>query len=203
MNEQDKFAVLIGGVFFPTGAFVIVMGALLLHSGNEIEACMVVFFLGAIFCCLGGGVLLTQMKKANKRKKVATEGIIYTGKIYGYVEDKTCTINDSFPINTKVRYFDEDGKEREVIIKTGFLKGNGDFPIGATIDIKVLGVSTTWVPGSVRYEHISREEELMDDKPINQVMNMTAVVCDCCGASFTAAKGYVSKCPYCGASINC
>ena len=30
-------------------------------------------------------------------------------------------------INTKVRYFDEQGIEREAVLPTGFTKGNGDF----------------------------------------------------------------------------
>ena len=113
-------------------------------------------------------------------------------------------INDTYPINTKVRYFDEYNTEREVIVPTGFLRGSGDFPIGATIDIIVLGLDCTWVKNSVRYEHIDREEELMDNKPLDPALReVVAVTCNHCAATFMATKGYVSICPYCGNQINC
>lgn len=204
MSEDEKFLRLFGRLFFSIGLLTFVVGIGVACAGGGIIGGGVPIFIGVVFSAIGGGVLFSQIKKAKQRKKIIAQGTKYTGKIYGYVEDRSCTINDEFLINIKVHYFDEYGTEGEVIVKTGFVRGTGDYPIGATIDIIVLGSSASWVPGSVRYEHIDREEELMDDKPVNQAMvNMTAIMCNSCGASFTAAKGYVSKCPYCRASINC
>ncbi len=43
----------------------------------------------------------------------------------------------------------------------------------------------------------------MDNKPVNTAdMEVVAMECKSCGASFCATKGYVSKCPYCGKLIN-
>ena len=44
----------------------------------------------------------------------------------------------------------------------------------------------------------------MDDKPLDpSKIDKIAVSCPHCGASFSAAKGYVGKCPYCGGVVNC
>lgn len=203
MNEEEKFMRLFGGLFFCVGLLTTVVGIGLLIGFKEIFASLICILMGIIFAAIGGGILLSQIKKSMKRREVNQKGRRYTGKIYGYVEDKSCTMNGGYLMNTKVHYFDEKGIEREAIIPTGFAKGTGDYPIGATIDIIALGSSYTWDKDSVRYERIAREDELMDNKPLDpEKLIMVAVSCPHCGASFTAAKGYVCTCAYCGGAID-
>lgn len=202
MNDSDKFLMLFGGIFFGVGVIATAIGIGILAFTGSFIAGGIPLLIGIIFGAIGGGILGVQIKKGRGRKKILSEGTRFTGKIYGYVEDKNCTMNGDYLVNIKVHYFDKMGTEREAIIPTGFTKGSGDYPIGATIDIIALGTEYSWDKNSVRFEEIYREDELMDDKPlVNQ--NMVAISCKNCGASFSAAKGYVSKCPYCGGSINC
>ena len=204
MNESEKFLKMIGGIFLSIGLLVGAIGVALIITISEWFAGGIPLLIGVIFSAVGGGILISQFKISSKRKKIENEGEHFTGKIYGYVEDKSCTMNGDYLINIKVHYFDRKGIEREAIIPTGFTRGSGDYPIGATIDIIALNTSYSWVKGSVRYEHIYGEEELMDDKPLDpRMIDMIAVSCPNCGASFSAAKGFTSKCPYCGSAIDC
>ena len=42
-----------------------------------------------------------------------------------------------------------------------------------------------------------------ESRPVEpEKLNLIAVNCPNCGSSFQAAKGYASKCPYCGGYIN-
>lgn len=204
MSESEKFLKMFGGIFLSIGILVLGIGVAIIAIFNEWLGGGIPTLIGIIFSAVGGGILISQFRVSAKRKEIEKQGDHFTGKIYGYVEDKSCTMNGDFLINIKVRYFDKRGIEREAVIPTGFTRGSGDFPIGATIDIIVLNTSCSWVKGSVRYEHIYGEEELMDDKPIDpSLIDMVGVSCPNCGASFSAAKGYSSKCPYCGSTINC
>lgn len=203
MSDSDKFLKLIGGIFFSIGVLVFVIGISLFVTLFEIFGSLICILIGGVFGAIGGGILISQIKRARAQRKIEKQGKKYTGKIYGYVEDHSCTMNGAYLYNIKVHYFDEKGIEREAIVNTGFTKGTGDYPIGATIDIIALGSAYTWVKDSVRYEKIYGEEELMDDKPIDpSLINMVAVSCPHCGASFSAAKGYVCTCAYCGGAID-
>ena len=43
----------------------------------------------------------------------------------------------------------------------------------------------------------------MDNKPIDpEQLHLIAVRCSSCGASYKAATGYASRCPYCGGYQN-
>lgn len=183
---------------------MLLVGIYIFAASDDIFAAAVPVLMGLVFAATGGGILVAQIKKSKERKKIAAEGTRFIGKIHSYIEDKSCTMNGDYLVNIKVHYYDKAGIEREAIIPTGFTKGSGDYPIGATIDIIALGTRYSWDKDSVRYERIFGEDDLMDDKPINAGnLDMTAVTCSKCGASFTATKGYVSKCPYCGSSTNC
>ncbi len=77
------------------------------------------------------------------------------------------------------------------------------FPIGMTIDIYEYNGKYSYDPASVRGERLRREEELMDNKPIDpEQLHLIAVRCSNCGASYKAATGYASRCPYCGGYQN-
>lgn len=203
MNESDKFMRMFGGIFFAVGIVCLIISIVVGLILGEWMAGGIMLIFGLLFGTVGGGILLSQLKRSLKRKNVEKNGIRYSGKIYGYVEDKSCTMNDDYLINIKVHYFDNKGIEREAVIRTGFTRGSGDYPIGATIDIIALGSEYSWDKNSVRYEKLAREEELMDDKPLDPMkLNMVAVTCPGCGATFSAAKGYVSRCPYCDRAVN-
>lgn len=202
MTDTDKFLKLFGTVFFSVGVLMLIISLGIVRTTGDFIACGGTLILSIVFGGVGGGLLIAQIKKRKERQKILSEGTRYTGKIHSYVEDKSCTMNGDYPINLNVHYFDHRGTEREAIIPTGFTKGSGEYPIGATIDIIALGTNYTWDKDSVRFERIFGEEELMDDKPL-QHASMVGVSCKSCGASFSAAKGYVNKCPYCGGSINC
>lgn len=202
MNSAEKFDLLFGGIFSGVGVvlFIVSIGCLISGQLEPVGICAI-FML--VFGGVGAGFLIVLIVSLTKKKRILSKGKKYTGKIYGYCEDKSFTMNGDFLVNTRVRYFDEDGIEREAILPTRFTKGTGDFPIGATIDISVLDKSCSWDNKSVRYEEIDREDELMDSKPLEQSkLNMVAVSCRNCGASFTAAQGYVCNCPYCGGAID-
>lgn len=206
MDDNQKFSVLIGGIFFSVGVLLLIISLGLLIAGGFfglLFPAAICFLIGIVFAAIGGGFLLSAIKASKRRNDIAKKGTKYSGKIYGYVEDKSFTMNGDFLVNTKVHFFDANGIEREAIIDTRFTKGTAEYPVGATIDIVEYNGKYTWVPGSVRYTHLDREEELLDDKPVApDKLRMVAISCQSCGASYTAAAGYAAKCPYCGAAVN-
>ena len=140
----------------------------------------------------------------HNKKMIRVHGEKYTAKIYGYVKNTSYMVNGRFPLNVKVHYFDNYGIEREVILPTS-ISGGADsmFPIGMTIDIYEYNGKYSYDPASVRGERLRREEELMDNKPIDpEQLHLIAVRCSNCGASYKAATGYASRCPYCGGYQN-
>lgn len=203
MNSSERFMILFGSIFASVGLLSFGIGIFLIFSEVEMFASFICIFLGLIFAAIGFSIIISNTKRIARRKRAEKNGKKYTGKIQGYVEDCSCLVNGQYLFNTKVHYFDEKGIEREAILPTGFVKGTGEYPIGATIDIVVDNTVCSWDKDSIRYEHIYREDELMDNKPLDpSKLNMTAVVCPNCGASFSAAKGYVGTCPYCSSVFN-
>ena len=96
-----------------------------------------------------------------------------------------------------------DRKSVTVPLETGILSLDSMFPIGMTIDIYEYNGKYSYDPASVRGERLRREEELMDNKPIDpEQLHLIAVRCSNCGASYKAATGYASRCPYCGGYQN-
>ena len=96
-----------------------------------------------------------------------------------------------------------DRKSVSVPMETGILSIDSMFPIGMTIDIYEYNGKYSYDPASVRGERLRREEELMDNKPIDpEQLHLIAVRCSNCGASYKAATGYASRCPYCGGYQN-
>lgn len=202
MDDNQKFMRMFGGIFFSVGVVMLFISVIAFIFGGFFVG-GICFLLGAVFGAIGGGILINLIKQISKAKDIEKHGIKFEGKIYGYIDDKSFTMNGDYLVNTKVHYFDKDHIEREGIIQTRFTKGTSDFPIGATIDIIEYKGKYTWVPGSVRFTHIDGEEELLDDKPLApDKIKMSAVSCQSCGVSFTAVSGYAAKCPYCGAATN-
>ena len=183
MNSAQKICMIVGVGFAGIGLF------------------MTLIFLFA-FGKPGAFILIPLM--LHNKKMIRVHGEKYTAKIYGYVKNTSYMVNGRFPLNVKVHYFDNYGIEREVILPTS-ISGGADsmFPIGMTIDIYEYNGKYSYDPASVRGERLRREEELMDNKPIDpEQLHLIAVRCSNCGASYKAATGYASRCPYCGGYQN-
>lgn len=190
---MGAFYVLIGGTI--SIVFVSTLGAL--QGGYGFLAIPMLFVvLGIAFII---GALIPEFRKGRIRKR----GTRYPAKIYGYVENTSYRVNGRFPINVKVHYFDRNGIEREAVLPASVSKGDSTYPIGMTIDIFEYHGKYGFDPNSVRNEILPREEELMDDKPVDpSKVRMVAVSCKSCGASYQAAEGYTGRCPYCGSYQN-
>lgn len=201
MSRFDYEILIFGAIFSAIGIMIFFSGINFLISGDEAAVDMI--YSSIVFGGLGGVPSAIILRKRKRIKDILNHGKQFSGKIHSYVEDKSCYVNGDYRININVHYFNEMGIEREIIVPTGFMRGSNEFPIGATIDIKVWGNKCTWVKGSVRWDELYREDELMDDKPIDWHKDNVAVSCGGCGASFSAAKGYMTVCPYCGTKINC
>ena len=195
------------------------------------NAILVLIFMGVIFTLLGGGIAIAFSSFSDiaggmiaipliflvlglcmlgyviyyymSRNTVKTKGTKYKAKIYSYVQNTSYTFNGSFPLNVKARYFDAHGDIREAILPTNFSQGSTAYPIGYTIDIFEYNGKYDYDASSVRNESLSRENELMSNKPVDpEQIKIVAVRCPNCGASFEASKGYSNKCPYCDSALN-
>lgn len=71
----------------------------------------------------------------HNKKMIVKKGVRYPAKIYGYTENTSVRVNNTYMMDTIVHYFDSYHVEREAIIPTGFTRGAGMYPIGLTIDI--------------------------------------------------------------------
>ncbi len=197
MKGAYKVFLLIGAIFSLVG--IIITTAF--FANREVFGWFCLFPL--IFLFVGIAFIILPIRQIRMNKMIVKNGRRISAKIYDYCEDTSATVNGAYPVNTVVRYFDLNGKECETILETGFLRGSNEFPIGMTIDIYEYNGKIGYDRDSVRSETITGEEELMDNKPINTAgMEVVAIECKNCGASFCATKGYVSKCPYCGKLIN-
>lgn len=201
--SSDGFNKLFGVIFGGVGLFIMILG-IIIGIAVEIPLFMAIMIpLGFLFFAIGMGFIIAIISGKKSSNSILNKGTKYVGKIYSYSDDTSVIVNGQYRVNIKVRYFDKQGIEREALVPTKFIRGNSDFPIGSTIDIYEYNGKYTWGKGSVRYETIPREEELMDDKPIEPSgVSLVAVTCQNCGVSFTGAKGYASRCPYCGAATN-
>ncbi len=197
MKAAYKVLLLVGAIF----TFVGLLITTVFFANREVFGWFSLFPL--IFFFIGIALIVPAILQIRKNKVILKNGKRISAKIYDYAEDTSATVNGAYPVNTVVHYFDGEGKEREAILETGFLRGSNEFPIGMTIDIYEYNGKIGYDKSSVRSETIPREEELMDNKPINTTgMEVVAIDCKSCGASFCATKGYVSKCPYCGKNVN-
>lgn len=196
MDYYFLILVIMGAAFTLTGLLVTVIF-------TAIEGFSVFGLIPMVFVVIGVCFIFGAVIQKNKKKKILRKGKKYAAKIYGYVKDTSVVVNGDYPISVKVHYFDENHVEKEAIIPTGFPAGSNQYAIGMTMDIYEYMGKYSWDPASVRNEVLKGEAELMDDKPVEpERLNLIAVNCPNCGSSFQAAKGYASKCPYCGGYIN-
>lgn len=200
MNAAHKIVVLVGSIFLAVGVFVEIIFAIVAEPGKFPLAML---SLPGGFLLIGGGMDIVVAILVHNKKMIVKKGVKYPAKIYGYTENTSVKVNNTYMMDTIVHYFDSYHVEREAIIPTGFTRGAGMYPIGLTIDIFEYNGKYGYDPDSVRDERLPGEEELMDDKPVApDKLRLVAVRCPNCGSSFRAATGYSSKCPYCGNYLN-
>ena len=198
MNSAQKICMIVGAGFAGIGLF---MTVLFMFAFDEVD---VFLLIPLMFVVIGLCFIVTILVMLHNKKMIRVHGEKYAAKIYGYVQNTSYRVNDQFTWNVKVHYFDSYGIEREAILPTS-ISGGADsmFPIGMTIDIYEYNGRYSYDPASVRGERLRREEELMDNKPIDpEQLHLIAVRCSNCGASYKAATGYASRCPYCGGYQN-
>ncbi len=196
MNVVQKLLIILGAAYIAIGGVVAFIFSCVGNTGLFIA-------IPLLFVVLGIGFVAGTLLHISKKKRILTHGNKYAAKIYGYVENTSYTVNGNFTVNTKVRYFDKNGVEKEAVLPTQFAKGSGMYPIGMTIDIYEYQGNYNFDPKSVRNEILPGESVLMDDKPVEpEKIKNVAVTCQNCGATFQAASGYSTSCPYCGSYHN-
>ena len=201
MNSGEKIFLLIGGIFAGVGT---VLTTVFIGIGSAVGPGFGAFVaIPLFFVILGLCFIIAPFRIKAKRTKIIQKGKRYPAKIYGYAVNASYLINGVHPKDTKVHYFDENGIEREAMLPTRCAGSDGLMPIGLTIDIFEYQGKYAWDETTLRNEILPREAELMDNKPIDPgKINIVAVKCSNCGASFEAAQGYTSQCPYCGGFTN-
>lgn len=196
MNTAYKILILMGIGYIGIGSIV----SIVFISSRGFDPFALIPLL---FVVIGIALLVGASASIAKKKKILKLGKKYSAKIYGYVNNTSYRVNGAYTSNTKVHFFDDNGIEKEVIIPTSFPRGSNAYPIGMTMDIFEYNGNYSFDPKSVRDEILPRENELMDDKPVEpEKLSIISVTCDCCGATYEAAKGYSNKCPYCGVPHN-
>lgn len=197
MDISRKILLAIGSMFAGIGLIVFI--TMLFLAGVKCPFAI----LPLIFVIIGVAMDVSVLISYSKEKSIKTKGKRYSAKIYSYVEDKSVVVNGDFLMNVVVHYWDSQGVEKETIIPTKFAKGASEYPIGMTIDIFEYKGLYNFDKDSVRNEKLYREEELMDDKPIDRAaIKMIAISCKNCGSTYEAVEGYTAKCPYCSTYIN-
>lgn len=200
MNIAQKIISIIGAAFVGIG---IVVAIPMCVVGSYVDGAMFFVLIPLFFVVLGLAFIGGAFVGVFKKKYIRKHGTKYAAKIYGYIENTSYVVNGRFSLNVKVHYFDKKMIEREAILPTAFQSGSSKYPIGMTIDIYEYNGKYGYDPDSVRNEVLPGEKELMDDKPMEPgKLKMVAIVCPNCGASFQAASGFSSRCPYCGGYQN-
>ncbi|MCQ2515429.1 MAG: hypothetical protein MJ094_01035 [Saccharofermentans sp.] len=196
MNFLRNVILILGASFLGMGTLVTTIFATTGGAGAFLLIPIFFAVIGIVFLVAGIKMLIAD-------KKIKAKGTKYKAKIYSYVDNTSVVVNGTFTVNCKVHFWDKNGIEKEAIIPTGFTRGSNEYPIGMTIDIYEYEGRYDFDKHSVRSEILDREDELMDDKPVDRAqVRMTAISCQSCGITYEAVAGYSASCPYCGHKIN-
>ena len=129
MNAAHKIVVLVGSIFLAVGVFVGIIFAIVAEPGKFPLAML---SLPGSFLLIGGGMDIVVAILVHNKKMIVKKGVKYPAKIYGYTENTSVKVNNTYMMDTIVHYFDSYHVEREAIIPTGFTRGAGMYPIGLT-----------------------------------------------------------------------
>ena len=127
MNAAHKIVVLVGSIFLAVGVFVGIIIAIVAEPGKFPLAML---SLPGSFLLIGGGMDIVVAILVHNKKMIVKKGVRYPAKIYGYTENTSVRVNNTYMMDTIVHYFDSYHVEREAITR-----GAGMYPIGLTIDI--------------------------------------------------------------------
>lgn len=200
MNNGSKIVLIVGLSLLFGGSMMATIFGLSFQGIDDADFAAII---PASFAVVGLCMTIGALKNIIKTQQVRRKGRKIQAKIYGYIENKSYMVNNSYPINVKARYMDTSGTVRETILNTSFPHGSDAYPIGYTIDIFEYKGMFTFDKSSVREQYIPFEEELMDNKPLDpEKITFVGVTCPNCGSSFKAKAGYTNNCPYCGSAIN-
>lgn len=199
MGNGNKILLIVGSsVFFGCTMMAILFGSISIVTEEGFMTPIPV-----MFAIAGLVMTICAIRNMIQARNTLKKGKKYQAKIFGYIENKSYMVNNSYPINVKARYIDPSGNVRETILNTSFASGSDSYPIGYTIDIFEYKGRFAFDKSSVRDQYVPREEELMDNKPLDpSKFSFIAVTCPNCGSSFNAKAGFANNCPYCGSAIN-
>lgn len=190
-------------ILLAMGSFYILLGGSIAAVFFMIDGFGIGVLIPSVFLIIGIIMDFFVIRAIIKKSMIKRKGKKYSSKIYSYAENTSFTVNGQYTMNVKVHYFDTNGIEREAIIPTCFEKGSDMYPIGMTIDIYEYNGKFDYNPKSVRDQILPREDELMDNRPIDpELQRFIAFTCPNCGSSFQALRGYANNCPYCGSAHN-
>ncbi len=122
MNAAHKIVVLVGSIFLAVGVFVGIIFAIVAEPGKFPLAML---SLPGGFLLIGGDMDIVVAILVHNKKMIVKKGVKYPAKIYGYTENTSVKVNNTYMMDTIVHYFDSYHVEREAIIPTGFTRGAG------------------------------------------------------------------------------
>ncbi len=155
----------------------------------------------SVFCGVGGLFAWIGRSLMKRDEDILEKGRLFQAKIYGYQTDGQMTINGMPTQSLVVRYFD-DGVMQEAVAPTGGINME-DYPIGGTVDIRVLEGAAALVPGSVRDDYVRGQDQLLDrDFDPKKIVSSVGMECPGCGAALVVPKGMAVLCPYCGRKVS-
>lgn len=178
------------------------MIALGVASGDDDFVAPVVFglFFMAIFSGIGGLFAVIGHRQLHGDDKVLSEGRSYYGKIFSYSNDSRITMNGQPCIVLNVRYL-RNGQIAQSSVNTNEVN-YASYPLGATVEIKVLENQAALVPGSVSDMKLEQENDLMnpDFDALGKASSL-GVSCPNCGANIAVPIGMARYCPYCDTKV--
>ena len=109
MNAAHKIVVLVGSIFLAVGVFVGIIFAIVAEPGK--------FPLAMLsqpggFLLIGGGMDIVVAILVHNKKMIVKKGVKYPAKIYGYTENTSVKVNNTYMMDTIVHYFDSYHVER-------------------------------------------------------------------------------------------
>lgn len=101
MNAAHKIVVLVGSIFLAVGVFVGIIFAIVAEPGKFPLAML---SLPGSFLLIGGGMDIVVAILVHNKKMIVKKGVRYPAKIYGYTENTSVRVNNTYMMDTIVHY---------------------------------------------------------------------------------------------------